>query len=499
MLHSARLGISAILLFSFPLLISATFSYGSAAAQDPLPACNVLVQCNGEFCADTCADDTLIVDPWLINSIRFQYNLTALRSWRWGPILGTHNGFISRANGFGLTEDLASSLYSRTSTVDSTHVRVPNQRFGPKSLLTLGIRELELDIWDFLCDGINFDVCVCHSPVPDPIQVIDLQQAADKLNLGPLKYNPFRELCSNYTITWALTQVKEWLLQNPSDVAEIFLDNRVAAMNIDLVTAAINVTFGDMLLTPPYLKSMYNGKFPSRTELVRVGKRIIIESNDYLDNNYTGSQFPNFVFWPTTWTDQPSCTDAVPFPNCTLHGDSSWYGNGLPRLLDGGDLAFSPTEEVEKGIVLKPNGLTDLINCGINNIGLADVTPTALAGAVWSWASSEPRQVASSCAAAAMTLVRGQWQNKPCKSLYRAVCRKGDNTLPAGDKPDLWQITNTAVSFTDAPGQCLSEFGSDFIFDVVRDGRENQLIAQRMLFDGTFQRGSGAWMNVQTQ
>jgi hypothetical protein len=98
-----------------------------------------------------------------------------------------------------------------------------------------------------------------------------------------------------------------------------------------------------------------------------------------------------------------------------------------------------------------------------------------------------------------MTLVRGQWQNKPCKSLYRAVCRKGDNTLPAGDKPDLWQITNTAVSFTDAPGQCLSEFGSDFIFDVVRDGRENQLIAQRMLFDGTFQRGSGAWMNVQTQ
>ena len=205
------------------------------------------------------------------------------------------------------------------------------------------------------------------------------------------------------------------------------------------------------------------------------------------------------MFWPTTWTDQPSCTDAVPFPNCTLHGDASWYGHGLPRLLDGGDLAFSPTEEVEKGIILKPNGLTDLVNCAINNVGMADVTPTALAGWVWSWASSEPRQLASTCAAAAMTLVRGQWQNKPCDSLYRAVCRKGDNTLPAGDQPELWQITNKTVSFTDAISQCTAEFGPSFVFDVVRDGRENQVIAQRLLFDGTFQTGGGAWMNVKTQ
>lgn len=69
-----------------------------------------------------------MLDPWLVNSIRFQYNLTRARSWRWGPILGTHNGFISRANGFGLTEDLASALYARTGSVASTHVRVPNQR-----------------------------------------------------------------------------------------------------------------------------------------------------------------------------------------------------------------------------------------------------------------------------------------------------------------------------------------------------------------------------------
>ena len=56
------------------------------------------------------------------------------RSWRWGPILGTHNGFISRANGFGLTEDLASAIYARAGPVNATHVLLPNQRYRPKDL-----------------------------------------------------------------------------------------------------------------------------------------------------------------------------------------------------------------------------------------------------------------------------------------------------------------------------------------------------------------------------
>jgi hypothetical protein len=129
-----------------------TFSYGSAASQDPLPACDTRVLCNGEFCADVCADGTLRADAWLTSAIRFQYNLTRARSWRNGPILGTHNGFISRSNGFGLTEDLASALYAATrADLSASHVRVPNQRFGPKDLLSLGIRELELDICAFIC------------------------------------------------------------------------------------------------------------------------------------------------------------------------------------------------------------------------------------------------------------------------------------------------------------------------------------------------------------
>lgn len=477
-----------------------TFSYGSAASQDPLPACTTQVLCNGEFCADVCVDGTLALDPWLVHAIRFQYNLTRHRSWRWGPILGTHNGFISRTNGFGLTEDLSSALYARTrSSVDASHVRVPNQRLGPKTLLDLGIRELELDVWDTLVNDKDFEVVVCHSPVPDPAAVIDLQTAATAAGLGQLTYNPFAELCSNKTVVWAFTQVAEWLAMNPDDVAEVFLDNRVAPWNVDIITDAAEAVFGASLLTPPILKTRYNGTWPSRDTMLEDGYRAIIESNSYIGSNFSAARFPSVVFWPTTWTSQPGPTDLAPAPNCTLSGDASWYGRGLPRLLDSGDLDFDPSASAEKGMVLKPAGVSDLAACAVNNVGLADVTPTALAGWVWSWAAGEPRTLGD-CAAAAMALVRGQWRALPCAARLPALCRSGNDALPAGDKPALWAITKRPSAFADAPVECAA-LGEGWAFAMPRDGRENKLVADRILLDGSWRDGSfqGVWLNVQTE
>ena len=445
-----------------------------------------------------CADGGLALDAWLVGAIRLQYNLTRARSWRLGPILGTHNAFISRANGFGLSEDLASALYARTSTVAATHVRVPNQRFGPSTLLDLGVRELELDIWDTLVNDRDFEVVVCHSPVPDPLAVLSLQAAADALGRGPLRYNPFLELCSNRTIGWALGRVSAWLARNPDDFVELFLDNRVAPWNIGLVTAALESAFGASLLTPPLLAARFNGSWPSRDTLVGAGFRVAVESNSYLNSNFSGTTFPTVAFWPTTWTSQPGPADLAPFPNCTLNGDAGWYGRNLPRLLDGGDLAMSPSEEDEGGIVLKPVGVADLVACAVNNVGLADVTPSALAGWVWTWAAGEPRAPASGgCAAAAMTLVRGAWTAEPCAAPRRALCRSGDARTPAGAAPDRWALTSARGTFYDAPAACAA-LGADWTFDVPRDGRENALVAARLLDEGAWEAGGagGPWLNV---
>ena len=233
--------------------------------------------------------------------------------------------------------------------------------------------------------------------------------------------------------------------------------------------------------------------------MLAAGKRIIIESNSYVGNNYTNTPLPSAVFWPTTWTDQPGAADLAPFPNCTLRGDAAWYGRGLPRLLDGGDLQWDPSEGKASGIVLKPSGVSDLVHCAVNNVGLADVTPSALAGWVWSWATGEPAPM-HACAAAAMSLVRGQWRSRACGTKLRALCRLGDNRVPAGDAPGLWSTTTGTVAFADAPAACAA-LGSGWAFDVPRDGRENALVALRLLTDGEWRGsgGGGVWLNVRTE
>ena len=262
---------------SLTAFTAATFSYGTVASQDPLPPCNATVLCNGPlFCADVCVDGSVVLDTWLAASVRFQYDLTQHRSWKYGPILGTHNAFISRANGFGLTEDVASALYARTLTLAATHVRVPNQRFGPSDLLNMGVRELEFDIWDLPGDSeLDFDVYMCHSPVPDPGAVVAIQAAATALGLGELDYNPFAELCSNRTLKWAMGVVAAWTAApgNEKDVVALFLDNRVATWNADNVTSAITSVWGTQLMTPHDVQSLFNGTFPSRAAMVAAGKR----------------------------------------------------------------------------------------------------------------------------------------------------------------------------------------------------------------------------------
>ena len=190
---------------------AATFSYGTVTSQDPLPECTVVVRCSGNVCADTCADGSVVVDAWLAKTIRSQYDLVADRSWKWGPILGTHNAFISRAQGMGLSEDLAAALYARTAaTLAETHVRIPNQRLGPTDLLNLGVRELEFDIYD-LPVGVNssFEVVMCHSPLPpDGIGSFAAAAAAVGVDLGA--YNGFLELCSNLTLRWAMQKARDW-------------------------------------------------------------------------------------------------------------------------------------------------------------------------------------------------------------------------------------------------------------------------------------------------
>jgi len=51
------------------------YPVSSIVTQDPLPECDVVIRCNGDFCADTCAPGSVVVDPWFDAAYRFQLGL----------------------------------------------------------------------------------------------------------------------------------------------------------------------------------------------------------------------------------------------------------------------------------------------------------------------------------------------------------------------------------------------------------------------------------------
>lgn len=235
------------------------------------------------------------------------------------------------------------------------------------------MRHIEADIW------INFEgpVVICHSPVMDPLYAVQLQESADAVGFGTVTMDPLVELCTNITFVSAMTDILNWLNEprNAEEVVIIFLDNRVPYYTIDSVVNDLRAAFGSALLTPPELQALFGGVWPSRKQLVSMGKRIVVESNSYNPNNYTGTNLTQVAFYPTlfsefqvrchgavgalvigcaccrrhnccaasVWLVQVDPDDITPFPNCTLieAPNGGWYGRNWVRVLEG-EVVWAP-------------------------------------------------------------------------------------------------------------------------------------------------------------
>lgn len=104
--------------------------FSSMMTPDESPACDVAVACNGAFCTDVCEVGSVQWDPWAVSALAWQRQLQVNRSLMVQQRIGTHNAFISKANGMGRMEDLAQYLFARTHVGNASTVRIPNQRYG---------------------------------------------------------------------------------------------------------------------------------------------------------------------------------------------------------------------------------------------------------------------------------------------------------------------------------------------------------------------------------
>ena len=111
---------------------------------------------------------------------------------------GTHNGAIAQDYEMGIEEDFLSDLLEPIYGEERSVIVIANQRHGLLDQLRMGVRHVEVDVYNYDRLG-GFKVC--HWPVCPPDFYIIVTRAAERQGLDPLDWQ-----CSNLGMPHARTR-----------------------------------------------------------------------------------------------------------------------------------------------------------------------------------------------------------------------------------------------------------------------------------------------------
>ena len=270
--------------------------------------------------------------------------------------------------------------------------------------LRIGVRHVEVDIW---WGPLENDIVVCHSPIPlYPIGEVNRQAEAANLTL---EWEPAKMSCAGTKRMFqdVLKEIRDWMLleENLNEILVLYFDTKFY-LSPEAVTQSNNEiidVFGSMLWT-------YTDGSPlthTVEELLAAGKRIMIENGR--EEWLHPSEGDPVVFYPTIWTHQFSANSMEEFPNCTVEGDSSWYGQQQVRALDGTFIEAAT-------------------RCGVQVASADYINPDDMKLYVWSWDQQEPSS-AEGCVA---MLPSGRWATLDCATELPFACLRANSEQPAG-------------------------------------------------------------------
>jgi len=261
--------------------------------------------------------------------------------------LGTHNSFNASAEGFG-----------RELTLSAIGVQ-PNQLFTIKDQLRTGARLIELDVYDVNCGLLCEELRVMHG---DKI-----------LGFGGSDSRLFIDV---------LNDIKSWLIKPENEKEIIFLDIEDGASGSGDLLYFIQSTFGlypdpGMIFTPPERRDLFDGRWPTRRELLELGKRVILfihgDLSDGVGNYQLFTAFSAedqmFYWWlASNWfflTGNTTDTTRA-LSDATLN--DYW---------DGKDLPANYQQDLSRFFVVRSDGLSygpramvgwDVAYCAMNNV-----------------------------------------------------------------------------------------------------------------------------------
>lgn len=436
--------------------------------------CQRYQSCNGQMCADICEIGTVVLDPWVTETLSFQRMLQLNRTVVQYEVPGTHNGAIAQDYEMGIEEEYLYNLLLPIYGPEKSVVVIANQRHSLYDQLRMGVRHLEVDIYHFDRLG-GFKIC--HWPVCPPDFYAIVVNAAKRQgieldwdcgNLGCDERKPF--------YVDILKQIRLFLdlPENKNEIVTIYIDNKNVGVDLASEFVALNEQImGDIAFRPTHKNSDYPDRWPTIAELLAKGRRVVFEQQNQEWKNVPEAEA--LFFTPTLWNGVqvgPEPQNFQPFPSCLIEGNDN-YNVRMSRSLDG-SLTLGPAFLWEGRTNYPLETVNNMTDCSVQVQSLDQVGPAAMEAFVWTWERNEPNSQYS------CTLLNrsGRWETADCNSAHRAACVSTRNELD-------WIVSSSYTTF--AAASCPS----GYVFSHPVAGRMNSVLTAAAA-------GQFVWLNYRT-
>ena len=380
-----------------------------------------------------CVQGTARVSPWLQFALKTQRELQIDIPVINVQFLGAHNSQNNRASGFGRLD----GCHWPPRADDVWCISLANQEFSFTDQLNMGVRNLEIDLWD--CFG-----------------KIRMSHASGKKKLGCLPWDK--------EFTEGMKEISDWTRKpkNKNEIIEIYLDDHTTQSADWTINHAIKEYFGKKVLTPADLKQTFSDRWPSIREIRQVKKTVIfIDQNNHHSGRYLHEHF---------WTKWLTVNEFSPqLKNCSAVGEN----NEIVRIY-GDSTVYGPLWNgiKQQGTIMD---FKKYLLCGVNLIGADQINSELMKTAVFTWVEGEPKHAINESSCAVMSR-EGRWHLADCNEDHYFACVSKQNK-------NIWSVSSDVGNYFNP----LCQEGMEF--SVPRNGYEHQKLVKTS-------KGKVVWLNL---
>ena len=324
-----------------------------------------------------CVQGTARISPWLQFALKTQRELQIDVPVDHIQVLGAHNSYNNRASGYGDLDDCHWPL--RT---DDVCISLANQEFSFTDQLNMGVRNLEIDLWD--CFG-----------------KIRMSHGNMEMKVGCLPWDK--------EFTEGMKEISDWThkSENRNEIIEIFFDDHTTESADWPINHAIKKCFGDKVLTPADLKLKFSDRWPSIRKMRQLKKTVI-----FIDENNHSGRYLHKHFWSKSFTVNNISPLLI---NCSavedkketvrVYSDSTVYGplwNGVKQ----------------QGTIMD---FKKYLLCGVSFPSADQINSELMKTAVFTWAEGEPKHPINESSCTVLSS-EGRWQLAECQEDHHFAC-----------------------------------------------------------------------------